>query len=85
MRVLKIEEGKATIEIDGDEMCVLREGIYSMKDKTCFGADRRDKLMNDISALYSIATYHKIPQMELTPRVTLRNIDTGNVRCGTEE
>ena len=55
MRVLKIEEGKATIEIDGDEMCVLREGIYSMKDKTCFGADRRDKLMNDISALYSIA------------------------------
>lgn len=75
MRVLKIEEGKATIEIDGDEMCILREGLYHMKDKTYFGADRRDKLMNDISAIYSISTYHKVPQMELTPRVKLTDCE----------
>lgn len=56
-----------------------------MKDKTCFGADRRDKLMNDIYAIYSISAYHKVPQVELTPRVTLTNVNTGNVRCGTEE
>lgn len=76
MRVLKIEEGKATIEIDGDEMCILREGLYHMKDETYFGADRRDNLLNDFSAMYSIATYHKIPQMELTPRVTLSKVNT---------
>lgn len=75
MRVLKIEDGKATIEIDGDEMCILREGLHSMKDKTCFGADRRDKLMNDIYAIYSISTYHKVPQVELTPRVTLTDCE----------
>lgn len=74
MRVLKIEDGKATIEIDGDEMCILREGLHSMEDKTCFGVDRRDKLMNDIYALYSIATYHKIPEIKLAPRVTLTNV-----------
>lgn len=82
MRVLKIEEGKATIELDGDEMCIIRESIYSVKDKTCCGADRRDKLLNDFSAMYSIATYHKIPQMELTPRVTLSKVNT--VKEGSE-
>jgi hypothetical protein len=83
MRVLKIEEGKATIEIDGDEMCIIGEGLNSMKDKTCFGADRIGTLINDISAIYSISTYHKIPQMKFTPRVTLTTVNT--VKEGREE
>jgi hypothetical protein len=40
-------------------------------------------LINDISAIYSISTYHKIPQMKFTPRVTLTTVNT--VKEGREE
>ena len=59
MRIIEVKNGEGTIEIDGNEMVTLIESLQECD----FGGNTREKLINDITGLYSISVYGKMPQI----------------------
>lgn len=66
MRINEIKSGVGTITIDGNEMIILIDALNALNydDSHSRRSNVRTKLLNDMTGLYSISVYGKMPQIK---------------------
>ena len=69
MRINEIKSGVGTITIDGNEMIILIDGLNRLQydDPHTRESNVRARLLNDMTGLYSISVYGKMPQIKHKP------------------